>query len=45
MIFVFGLLGTTAAGWTLIRTNDFRYLAQTITSAVVLAVGVFVFLQ
>ena len=45
MIFAFGLLGTTAAGWTLIRTNDFRYLAQTITSAVVLAVGVFVFLQ
>ena len=45
MIFLFGFIGTIATGWALIRTNDFRYLAQTITSAVVLTLGVFLFLQ
>ncbi len=45
MIFLFGLIGSTATGWTLIRTNDLRYLAQTITSAVLLVVGISMFLQ
>ena len=45
MIFVFGLLGTIASGWALIRTYDYRYLPQTIASMIVLALGIFTFIQ
>ena len=45
MIFLFGLVGTIATGWALIRTYDYRYLPQTITSTIVLALGICGYLQ
>jgi len=45
MMFIFGFSGTIATGWSLIRTNDRRYLAQAIASAVVLVLGIVAFLQ
>ncbi len=45
MIFLFGLIGTIATGWAFVRTNDRRYLAQTVTSTAVFALGISIFLQ
>ena len=44
VIFIFGLIGTTAAGWTLVRTFDRRYVLQTIASAIILFLGFRAFL-
>lgn len=45
MIFLFGLIGTSAATWAWARTNDWRYSPQAIVSFVCLVWGFQTFIQ
>lgn len=40
---VIPLIGLTAAGWSWLRTFDYRYLPQAIVSAVLFGVGIWLF--
>lgn len=43
VLFLPGLIGTTASGWSYLRTTDRRYLPQFYASAILLAVGTFTY--
>lgn len=43
MLFIPGLIGTTASGWAFMRTRDRRYLPQLVASATVFCMGLIEF--